>query len=218
MYYVIALFLLVSSNYSFSSTASDTYTIETFEVPLTRKQRETFKTMNAPVDPGTVIAWGKDIVALGEAVYNLVIKGKPTITTSMTPISVVPRDPMTRNYVEPMELEEASDPIKRRFFVSAKNGFGVEVVRVEFLLLFQVAKYQGRGKYILNAIILPKVHVGYGFDFSSEMRLVGIANKGRANDPIVSVVLNMHYKIGSLNGFEENAPITLTGNGDVTLR
>lgn len=217
MYYVLALFLLVNSNFSFSSTAT-TYTIETFEVPLTRKDHHTFRTMETPVDPGTVIAWGKDIVALGDAIYNLVIKGKPTITTAATPISVVPRDPQTRNYVEPMELEEASDPIKRRFFMSAKNGRGKEVVKVEFLLLFQVAKYQDRGKYILNAIILPKIHVGYGFDFSSQMRLVGIANKGRAQDPIVSVILNMHYKIGSLNGFEDNAPITLTGNGDVTLR
>src|SRR5690606_27407237 len=47
------------------------------------------------VDPvekvGKVISVARDLVALGEDIYQLVIKGKPTNKTSYAPISVVPR-------------------------------------------------------------------------------------------------------------------------------
>lgn len=212
-YLILAVFFLVNANL----VSASEYTFHSFEVPVTKEEKH-LATMPVPVDPGQVIAWGKDIVALGEAIYDLVIKGKPTSQTEYTPINVVPRDPVTRNYVEPMELEEASDPIKRKFVLSAKNKRNQEVVRVEYLLMFQVAKYNGKGKYILNAVILPRVRVGYGFDFSSQMRLVGIANKGKASDPVVSIILDMHYRIGSLfTAQDSHNAITLNGLGNVDL-
>lgn len=213
-YCVLTLFLVLSSNVFASE-----YTFETTELPITEKQSRMLDSV-APstVDPGQVISWGRDIVALGEAIYELVRKGKPTSQTEYAPISVVPRDPITRNYVEPMELEDASDPIKRRFVVSAKNGFGSEVVRVEYLLLFQIAKYNGKGKFILNAVMIPSVNVGYGFDFTSKMKVAAIANKGKASDPLVSMTLDIHNTIGSMvSSVEGHTVVTLTGNGTVTL-
>lgn len=212
---VLTLFLVLSSNLALASE----YTIETFQAPITEKQsRMLDSVVPTTVDPGQVIGWGRDLVALGEAVYELVKKGKPTSQTEYAPINVVPRDPVTRNYVEPMELEDASDPIKRRFVVSARNGFNQEVVRVEYLLLFQVAKYNGKGKYILNAIVIPNVSVGYGFDFSSKMKLVGIANKGKASDPLVSMTLDIHNTVGSMvSAKEAHSVITITGLGNITF-
>ncbi|WPU63923.1 hypothetical protein [Peredibacter starrii] len=213
-YCVLTLFLVLSSNVFASE-----YTFESTELPLTEKQSRMLDTLvPATVDPGQVISWGKDIVALGEAIYELVRKGRPTSQTEYAPISVVPRDPVTRNYVEPMELEDATDPIKRRFVVSAKNGWGSEVLRVEYLLLFQVAKYNGKGKYILNAVMIPSVKVGYGFDFTSKMKVAGVSNKGKASDPLVSMTLDVHHTVGSIvNELEGHTVVTLTGNGTVTL-
>ena len=217
-YFVLAVFFLVNSNL----VSASEFTFTTVQVPITAKQSEMLDSIVPPVggtvDPGQVINWGRDLVALGEAIYTLVSKGKPVVQTQYTPISVVPRDPITRNYVEPMELEEATAPIKKRFITSAKNGFNQEVVRVEYLLMFQVAKYNGKGKYILNAVILPNVKVGYGFDFSSQMKLIGVSNRGKAADPVVQIALDMHYTIGSIvTGINQHMGISINGNGEIIL-
>lgn len=217
-YFVLATFILINSHL----VSASEYTFHTIEVPVTIKQSQMLDSIIPPVggtiDPGQVIGWGRDLVALGEAIYTLVSKGKPTVQTEYTPISVVPRDPVTRNYVEPMELEEATAPIKKRFITSAKNGFNQEVVRVEYLLMFQVAKYNGKGKYILNTVVLPNVKVGYGFDFTSKMKLIGVSNRGKANDPLVQIVLDMHYTIGSLvTGINEHIGISINGNGEIII-
>lgn len=222
-YFVLAVFFLVNSNL----VSASEYTFKTVQVPVTAKQSQMLDSIIPPpvggaiggtVDPGQVIGWGRDLVALGEAIYTLVSKGKPTVQTEYTPISIVPRDPITRNYVEPMELEEATAPIKRRFITSAKNGFNQEVVRVEYLLMFQVAKYNGKGKYILNAVILPNVKVGYGFDFTSQMKLIGVSNRGKTNDPLVQIALDMHYTIGSMvTGINKHIGISINGNGEIII-
>ena len=53
---------------------------------------------------GKVISAARDMVALGEAVYDLVKKGKPTNVTEYAPISVVPRDPMTKEIEDVFDL------------------------------------------------------------------------------------------------------------------
>lgn len=214
---VFTVFLLLTSGFAFSSPASD-ITITLREVPITQKSHDSIQEIHNP-DPGTVIAWGQQLVALGESLYTLVQKGRPSITIERaTPVSVLPREASTRNYVEVMDLEDATDPIKRRFIMSAKNAYGIEVVKVQFLLAYQVARYNGKGRYIINAAIFPTVTLGYGFDFSSDMRLVGVSNKGKKDDPLTVAVLNLHYRFGSFLKFKEaNDAITIRGDGTVTL-
>lgn len=212
---VLGIMLLVNS---FVVNAQE-YSFSTREVPLSK--HESLKLIQGhqmnPVDPTTVIAIIQGLVALGEPIYNLVLKGKPTITTNLNPINVVPRDG-ARNYVEPMDLEEASDTIKRKYVMTAKNKLGKEVVRFEYVLLFQTATYNGKGKYILNAIILPQVKVGYGFEFNSQMRLVGVSNAGKRDNPIVRAILNINYQVGSLTSrVEKNDALVIDGLGGVRL-
>ncbi len=213
---VIGILLLCSG-----TVFADAVSFKLYEVPLSTKENSQIDSLlqSTAVDPGQVIGWGKDLVTLGQSIYDLVQKGKPTITTSNDKaICILPRIPNTTTYVEVMDLEEASDPIKRKFIMSVKNGFNSEVIRMEFMLIYQVAKYDGKGKYIINAILLPKVSVGYGFDFSSDMRVIGASNKGTKADPVTSLILDLHYKFGSfLKGVERNDAITLTGKGEVTI-
>lgn len=211
---VITLFLLLSSGSAFSF--SDEVEISIQEVPVSQKSSHE---VNFNPDPGTVIAWGQSLVALGESLYTLVQKGRPNIhIASMSPVSVLPRHPGTRNYVEIMDLEDATDPIRKKYVLTAKNGYGMEVVKVSFLLVFQVARYNGKGRYVINAAVFPSVSLGYGFDFSADMKLVGISNKGKKDNPLVNVILQLHYKFGSFLKFKEaNHAINISGDGRVTM-
>lgn len=215
---VLGFVLLINSVAAFSATKHPEFTFVTKEIAVTEADSQKMQSlMLNPIDPGTIISIAQGLVALGESVYNLVIKGKPTITTNMSPINVVPKD-AARTYVDPMDLEDASEPIKRKFMMTAKNKLNQEVIKFEYMLIYQVATYEGKGKYILNAIILPQVKLGYGFDFTSTMKLIGVSNKGKKNDPIVRVILNVNYQIGSLmNRIERNDAITLDGTGLVKL-
>lgn len=213
------LFLLLSSlSFSHSASASD-ISISIREVPLSEKSLDDIPSLEFSPDPGTVIAWGQQLVALGESLYTLVQKGKPTINIgSYTAVSVLPREPDTRNYVELMDLEDATDPIRKKYVMSAKNGFGMEVVKVEFLLVFQVARYNGKGRYIINAMVFPQVTLGYGFDFEADMKLVGISNKGKKEDPLTAIILNLNYKFGSFLKYENaQNSLSISGDGSVVL-
>ena len=217
---VLGMIFLVNSVFAYSAEGGKSeFTFSTREIPLTlqdTRKLHAVSQINA-VDPASIIAIIQGLVALGEPLYNLIVKGKPTITTNMNPINVVPRDG-ARNYVEPMDLEDASDMIKRKYVMTAKNKLGSEVVRFEYVLLYQTASYEGKGKYILNAIILPQVKVGYGFEFNSQMRLVGISNAGKKDNPIVRAILNINYQIGSLTTrVEKNDALVIDGLGNVRL-
>lgn len=210
------LLLLSSLTFSHSASASD-LTISFKEIPLSQKSLDEAPEFNP--DPGTVIAWGQQLVALGESIYTLVQKGKPSINiASYSAVSVLPREEGTRNYVELMDLEDATDPIRKKYVMSAKNLYGMEVVKVEFLLVFQVARYNGKGRYIINAMVFPQVTLGYGFDFEADMKLTGVSNKGKKDDPLTAIILNLHYKFGSfLKEQESQNSLAISGDGKVVL-
>lgn len=167
---------------------------------------------------GTVIGIAKDLVALGEQIYELVQKGKPTNTTEYAPISVVPRDPMTKEYVDPFELENFSMPIEKKYTTVVKNGSGSEVVRFEYMIIFSYGgSYNGAGKYITGAEIVPiKVNTKFGWDFNATMKLGGIMNNGTKENPVAGVNLTMKYQMNSWSSsFERNDVIYINGAGQI---
>ncbi len=164
-----------------------------------------------------VIGVAKDIIALGKEIYELVIKGRPVNVGEFSPISVVPRDPMTKEALDPFELEMCSLPVEKTFVTTIQNG-GREVVKFAYQVVFVYGcSYNGRGKFIQRAIIQPlTTKVAYGVEFSANLKLSGIMNHGTKDDPVVGAMLTLQYKMNTLSqAFEKNDTIYLSGKGEI---
>ena len=169
---------------------------------------------------GEIIKIGDDLVALGERIYALVQKGKPNVTTVYAPLNVVPKDPSTRQYVMPEDLEGTSAPVTRKYVAVVKNYLNMEVVRFEYMLMFSHSgSYNGRGKFIQNAIIIPmKVHAVYGWDFSATMKVIGVSNQGTARNPVAAATMAMNYTVKSVGtAIDRTQVISLTGAGGLVV-
>jgi hypothetical protein len=198
----------------------DIKSIEVFELPLLDDHAVPEKQIGQ-VGPGEIIALANELIALGEKVYTLVQKGKPTIAVDYAPIQVVPKDPKTSSYVDSFDLTNTSDPVKKRFVASVKNFLNSEVVRFEYMVVFSYGgSWNGKGKYIQNAMIIPVgVTVGYGYDFTATMKLQGITNKGTAADPIATALLTMNYTIkGWGKAINNNQVVHITGLGEIQVQ
>jgi hypothetical protein len=166
---------------------------------------------------GQVIAVAKDIVALGESIYTLVQHGKPSNTTEFTPISIVPKDPISKEIVSPFDMENCSFPVEKKFATTMKTG-GAEVVKFEYMVIYTYGcSYNGTGKYIQNAIVQPvTVKTSYGWDFAATMKLSGIMNHGTKADPVVGAMLTIKYSMNSWRtAFERNDTVHITGKGEL---
>lgn len=177
-----------------------------------------------PTDPpkydlataGQVVTVAKDIVALGEAIYTLVQKGKPSNTTDFSALAIVPKDPISKEALDPFELETCSFPVEKKFTTSIKRGSS-EVVKFEYMVIYVYGcSYNGSGAFIQAAMVQPvSVKTGYGWDFNATMKLSGIMNHGTKADPIAGAMLTIKYQMNSWgNAFERNDTIHITGKGE----
>lgn len=167
---------------------------------------------------GKVISTAKDLVALGEAVYTLVQKGKPTNTTEYAPISVVPRDSATGAYADPFDLENFSIPVEKNYKVAIKNGNGKSVVDFAYKVVYSYGgSFNGSGSYLTNVMIIPSaVKTSFGWDFTATMKLSGIMNHGSKSDPVAGVMVGIKYQMNSWStSFERNDTVHITGKGEL---
>jgi len=175
-------------------------------------------TLNDRVEQtGKIISTAKDIVALGEAIYELVKKGKPSNTTEYAPISVVPKDPTTKEPVDPFSLEGFSMPVEKNFETKITNLSGKEVVKFNYKVFYSYGgSYNGSGKYLTGVIVVPtSVQTSFGWTFSASMKVTGLMNHGSSKEPVAGVMVTIKYQMNSwANAFERNDTIHVTGRGE----
>lgn len=147
---------------------------------------------------GQVIAIGKELVALGESIYTLVNKGRPNVTTSYAPISVIPKE--NGSYVDIMDTEGWKLPSKRTYKITYENLYGMDVVTFRYSVIFSYGgSYNNKGAYITAAQIVPEsVSVSWGYDFDATMKLSGIQNHGTKAYPIAGAVMQMQYTVSTI--------------------
>jgi hypothetical protein len=164
-----------------------------------------------------IISITRDMIALGEAWYELVKKGKPSNVTEYAAISVVPRD-QNKEYIDPFELEGFSVPVERNFTTKITNGAGKEVVRFDYTVIYSFGgSYRGAGRYLTNVMIVPKnIKTTFGWDFNATMKLNGIMNHGSKEQPVAGAMVAIKYQMSSWSvSFERNDVIHVTGNGEL---
>jgi hypothetical protein len=206
--------------YSISSVSVSEIKKETLMSPEYADElyEKDFQVQNVPGDPiervGRVISIARDLVALGEDIYRLVIKGKPTNVTSYAPISVVPR--VNGEIVDILDTERWTAPVKRTYQVVYKNLYSVEVVVFRYSVLYSYnGSYNGKGAYLAAVQIIPEsVKTLFGFDFTATMKLGGIVNQGTKADPVAAATLLMEYTISSvMNAYNKVDTFFVTGRG-----
>jgi hypothetical protein len=166
---------------------------------------------------GQVISVARDMVALGEAIYELVKKGKPTNITEYAPISVTPKDPMSKEIVDIFDLEGFSFPVEKAYVAKIKSN-GKEAVNFTYKVMYSYGgSYNGAGKYLTGVIIVPQsVKTTFGWDFNATMKLSGMMNHGTKADPIAGVMLTIKYQMNSWStAYERNDTIHITGAGEM---
>ncbi|MCM2348496.1 MAG: hypothetical protein NDI69_00655 [Bacteriovoracaceae bacterium] len=185
---------------------------------LYQKQLATGLPNEGRVDPveqaGKVITVSRDLVALGEDLYRLVIKGKPSNQTSYAPLSVIPR--VNGQPVDILDTERWRMPVKRSFEVSYQNLYGVDVVTFRYSVLYSShGQYDGKGAYLTAVQIIPEsVRTLFGFDFTATMKLGGIQNQGTKANPIAGATLLIEYTVSSvMNAINKVDTFFVTGLG-----
>jgi hypothetical protein len=163
---------------------------------------------------GKIISVGRDLVALGEDIYRLVIKGKPTNTTKYAPVSVVPK--VNGEAVDLLETEGWQIPVKRTYQILYKNLYGMEVVKFSYSLIYSFGgSYGGRGAYLTSVQIIPEsVSTLFGYDFTATMKLGGIQNQGTRDNPIAGSTILLEYTVNTVvKASTEVDSFFITGRG-----
>ena len=170
------------------------------------------------VDPlektGRVISVARDLVALGEDIYRLVIKGKPSNTTSYAPISVIPR--INGQPVDILDTETWNMPVKKTYEVVYENLYGMDVVTYRYSVIYSYGgSYDGKGAYLTAVQIIPeKVRTLFGYDFTATMKLGGLQNQGTKANPIAAATILMEYTVSTvLVANNEVDSFFITGRG-----
>lgn len=163
---------------------------------------------------GKILAIGKDLVALGESIYSLVQKGKPSNKTTYAPISILPR--VNGQNVDIFDTENWKMPAKATYVITYKNLYGMEVVKFRYSIIFSYGgTYNGTGAYITAAQIVPEsVNTSFGYDFSATMKMGGMSNLGTKANPLAGVILSMQYTVETvMQANLETASYHVTGKG-----
>lgn len=165
---------------------------------------------------GQVVSAARDVVALGETIYELVTKGKPTNQTEYAPVSVVPRG-IDKAPVDPFELEGFSMPVQRKFKATIRTTTR-EVVKFEYMVIYSYGgRFNGTGRYIAGAQIIPvSIKTSMGWNFSATMKVGGIMNHGSVVSPVAGLMLTLNFKAnGWAKSVEQNETVHITGLGQV---
>jgi vacuolar-type H+-ATPase subunit D/Vma8 len=222
----LSLAFLVNASVALAEIDVDYLTIKSVTVSLVTKDpfnqeksmelyhHENSRVEAAVASTGKVIAVARELVALGEDIYRLVNKGRPSSVANYAPISVLPK--VGGVAVDILDTEGWRMPTKYSYDVSYKNMYGIEVVKFRYSVIFSYGgSFNGKGAYLTAAQIVPEtINTLFGFDFNANMKLVGLQNHGTKENPVAGAILSMEYFVGSM--VQENRQVTtfhITGRG-----
>lgn len=167
---------------------------------------------------GDTIMVGRQLIAFGKEIYEIIEAGKPVVSIGeTTPVSVLPKNDLGVN-ISAFDLENWKMPKTKKYKVVAKNGFGSTMISFEFMLIFSYGgSYQGAGAYITGAeISATEVKVGWGYNLDANFKVQSIVNQGTTSNPIAAAVLQISYTMKTvLKETKSVKKFMINGNGQV---
>lgn len=168
---------------------------ESKEKPKTEEAKESSEPKEESTADGIIKIVDK-LIAVGKKVYTIVASGKPQLSMSSNPVSIVPMDDNGK-MVAPFMLENWEEPRSKKFRVTIENYMGIDVVDFEFMVIFSYGgSFAGSGKYITSAQVKPTyVDVTWGFTFDVNCSLQSIMNRGTKENPVAGALLMLDYRV-----------------------
>ncbi|MAW07363.1 MAG: hypothetical protein CME61_03660 [Halobacteriovoraceae bacterium] len=177
------------------------YTIGGYSVEEIENSGSYLKNSPIPRDPLTEIVFVVDtLIAVGKKIYTVVEAGKPILNTEFNNLSVLPKLD-NGELADPFyDLDGWSYPVHKKYKISFKNLYGIEVVSFVYGASMQYGgSFNGKGNYILGAhVYADSINVLWGFDVNAKVKTLAISNMGSKDEPVGAVQLILDTTIKSV--------------------
>jgi hypothetical protein len=188
------------------------------EVPIHQKGLVDYNAVYA--NPDEIIRVTREFIALGKEIYAIIEAGRPVYNNNVgTPLQILPRT-KSGETIQAMELENWKAPKSKKYKIDFKNGFGMNVVSFEFMLIYTYGgTYQGKGAYITGAQVSPtNVSVAWGFNVDANFKVQSIMNQGSLDNPVAGAVLQLNYRVSTvIKTIDRHATFHINGKGQTTV-
>jgi len=184
------------------------YYPEPYEYPTTYE-------FPAPTTPGTDgVVTIDQVFNYAKQIWDVVVANKPVVNVTRDNASALPKGLADWSMMSGWQA-----PMTQSFRVAYKNGWGVDVVDFTYRVSFVYGgAFNGKGRYITNATIVPKnLAVAWGFTFTAQATVPSVTNAGTLVDPVAAMELSMHWSVDSvLRHIETTENFYIRGDGEMT--
>jgi len=149
-----------------------------------------------PATPGETVAIIDSIVNLGEKIWKIINDNKPVVNVKVQYASALPEGITSWS-----QMAGWSRPKGTIYELSAKNAYGMQVIKLRYQLLRTAGgNYKGKGKFLTGVTVEPlliETAWGYHFDLDANVPDSTIANVGTSEDPIAAMTAQLGWRIAT---------------------
>ena len=134
-------------------------------------------------------------VTIGEKIWQIVVAGRPVANVQNIRVSVLPVV-----QADWASMEHWQGPTVLSYSVVAHNLLGMEVVRVDYRVIYNYAgQLAGKGAYLANLTIQPTtVSVLWGYQLDVSVEAASVVNTATAASPVPGLEMQLTCLIGTL--------------------
>ncbi|OFZ15936.1 MAG: hypothetical protein A2Z20_10785 [Bdellovibrionales bacterium RBG_16_40_8] len=154
-----------------------------------------------------------DIINIGKKAWQFIINNRPVVNAGTQIASAIPRGITCWSDLENWHAPRGE--VYRAIYV---NGFGFEVVRLEFRLVYSYGgQVNGVGHYLSNATIqYSKLDVFWGFSINASVEVPPVTNVGTKENPVAAMQFSVLWTVRGLNHLQRTASFVVYGDGRPT--
>lgn len=156
------------------------------------------------------------VINLGKKVWKVVADNQPVLNLKFDFANALPQGVTAAS-----DLSGFSELQYKSFVYSGTNGFGVEVFKVQYTVVYQHGgAFAGKGAYIAAASVVPQdVSVLWGYDLGMDVQNVSVSNIGSSESPVAGMTLMAHIKVSTvIKKTEINEIFAIRGDNGVLTR
>jgi hypothetical protein len=156
------------------------------------------------------------VINLGKKVWKVIADNQPVLNLKFDFANALPQGVKAAT-----DLAGFSELQFKSFVYSGTNGFGAEVFKVQYTVVYQFGgAYSGKGAYINAASVVPQdVSVLWGYDLGMDVQNVAVSNIGTSESPVASMTLMAHIKVSTvLKKTEINELFSIRGDNGMLTR
>lgn len=152
------------------------------------------------------------VINIGKKIWEIVAAGKPVLNIKTDVATALPQG--ARCW---LDLQTWQMPESKVYSVAFKNGFGMEVVKFNYRVLWLPGgSVDGVGQFIGYAALIPNdVSVSWGFSLNAAASVPTVFNMGTRAEPVGGMQLSMIYRIETpIQTTEQSQAYFVSGKGD----